>query len=141
MAKFTDAQLKEALTKAGGIQAAAAAQLGVTRASVHQRIHKSEEMIAHMEECMESRLDLAESALMRAIGKGEAWAICFFLKCRGKERGYIEQIQVDTTVRVGVLHSIIEESNQILATVEPRSFNELPADMRAQIPDDRRNGD
>ena len=30
---------------------------------------------------------------MAAVKKGEAWAICFHLKCKGKERGYVERVE------------------------------------------------
>jgi len=36
-------------------------------------------------------LDNAESVLYKAVLNGEAWAVCFFLKCQGKSRGYIER--------------------------------------------------
>jgi hypothetical protein len=26
--------------------------------------------------------------------KGEAWAVCFFLKCQARERGYVERTEV-----------------------------------------------
>ena len=36
-------------------------------------------------------LDFAESSLLKQIGKGNPLATIFFLKCKGKKRGYIEQ--------------------------------------------------
>lgn len=42
----------------------------------------------------ELRLDIAESALDKAVEAGEAWAVCFFLKTRGKARGYTERHEV-----------------------------------------------
>jgi hypothetical protein len=44
-----------------------------------------------VEEERELLLDNAENALHKAIMRGEAWAICFFLKTRGKARGYSER--------------------------------------------------
>lgn len=42
----------------------------------------------------ERMLDLAESRLGSAVDKGEAWAICFYLKTQGKQRGYVERQEV-----------------------------------------------
>jgi len=39
-------------------------------------------------------MDVAEAALLRAIQKGEAWAVCFFLKCKAKQRGYSERTEI-----------------------------------------------
>jgi hypothetical protein len=44
------------------------------------------------EECTGRMLDLAESKLLEAVQKGQPWAICFFLKSRGKARGYQEKV-------------------------------------------------
>jgi hypothetical protein len=39
----------------------------------------------------ERMTDVAEMALFDAIKEGEGWAVCFYLKTQGKERGYIER--------------------------------------------------
>jgi len=41
----------------------------------------------------ESMLDVGELALLRAVQRGEAWAVCFLLKTQGKQRGYIERAE------------------------------------------------
>lgn len=46
------------------------------------------------EEVEESMIDLAESKLMAMINKGDnLGALCFFLKCKGKSRGYVERTE------------------------------------------------
>ena len=40
-------------------------------------------------------MDLAESALKRAVLAGEGWAVCFALKCQGKNRGYVERVETN----------------------------------------------
>jgi hypothetical protein len=49
------------------------------------------EAVKHQKEGM---LDVAEGKLYSAINKGEAWAICFFLKTQGKARKYSERLEV-----------------------------------------------
>lgn len=36
-------------------------------------------------------VDETEQELLKKIRKGDITAICFYLKCKGKERGYIEK--------------------------------------------------
>lgn len=47
-------------------------------------------------------LDLAENKLLQKINDGDLGAICFYLKCQGKHRGYIERQQIDTTISGGI---------------------------------------
>ena len=44
-----------------------------------------------IEDCVEIGLDRAESKLHELIEAGDIRAIIFYLKCKGKRRGYIEQ--------------------------------------------------
>jgi len=41
----------------------------------------------------ESFLDVGELSLLRAVQRGEAWAVCFLLKTQGKVRGYVERAE------------------------------------------------
>ncbi len=40
-------------------------------------------------------LDFMESRLLKAIDKGNVTAIIFYLKTKGKDRGYIEPQEID----------------------------------------------
>jgi hypothetical protein len=79
----------------------------------------------------EERLDIAESALDKAVANGESWAVCFTLKCKGKHRGYVEKtviahggdaespaIRTETTVDgevkiIGNLTAQIEQASNV----------------------------
>ena len=73
-------------------------ELGVvSRASKIVRVHRSThyywiktctEYKKEIEEANEENLDLAESALLEKIKKGNTRAIIFLLRTRGKDRGY-----------------------------------------------------
>ena len=45
--------------------------------------------------CEEALLDLAESKLMENINKGATPELIFYLKTKGKKRGYIERTETD----------------------------------------------
>lgn len=64
--------------------------------------------------CQTRQLDLAESQLKVAVSKGEAWAICFTLKTKGRKRGYVErltiQVQDERTRIEGHVQDLITET-------------------------------
>ena len=98
----TDEQIATALREARGMVTVAASRLGVTDRALHYRMASSPELQQVKHEAREANKDLAESALLKAIEKGESWAICFFLKCQARDRGYIER--VDARVEGNVEH-------------------------------------
>ena len=59
-------------------------------------------MKAVLEEVKETALDIAEDKLMGLIRDGNLGAICFFLKCQGKHRGYVERQKIDANI--GMTH-------------------------------------
>lgn len=89
--KFTIAQAEDALLKNYGNVSAAARALKVDHSTLWHRIKRAERLQAARVMAKEQTLDLAENALVTAVKKGEAWAVCFLLKTQGKERGYTER--------------------------------------------------
>lgn len=89
--RITTAQIEEALRKSGGFQSQAAKMVGISQQAVSKRIKKSKHLQIAVREIDDTYLDLAESKLINAINKDQSWAICFYLKCKGKHRGYVER--------------------------------------------------
>lgn len=69
----------------------ACAAMNITRQACYKWIHEVPGFREMVEEVDESMIDLAESKLMELIKENNLGAICFFLKCKGKGRGYIEK--------------------------------------------------
>src|SRR5918994_1593064 len=96
---WTEKQIREALAHAGGIPAEAARYLTETygrpcaRNTISTYLSKNEALRAFQAECLETALDVAESALMRRIEQGDTSAIRFFLETRGKHRGYTRRLE------------------------------------------------
>ena len=88
-------QCAEAIRNAGGFITVAAKQLGMSHPALSKRVKNSETLQQVLNETKEQYLDLAESQLIKAVKDRESWAICFYLKCKGKKRGYIEKQELD----------------------------------------------
>jgi len=88
---LTIKQIKKGLEANAGFISGAAKSLGVTYQAIHNRINKDKELKDFYDAITESHLDLAESKLLSNIKDGNMTGICFFLKCKGKARGYIEK--------------------------------------------------
>lgn len=92
---LTIKQIEDALHKSGGFVSQAAKGLNVTASNVYARIKKSARLQEVKREIDESYLDVAEHRLIKEIGEGNLGAICFYLKCKGKQRGYVEKQQIE----------------------------------------------
>lgn len=88
------------LRELGGNMAAVARHFGCTRGAVWKFCQVRPALRKVADDVREGMKDNAESALQAAVLRGEAWAVCFFLKCQAKERGYVERSEVDVTERV-----------------------------------------
>ena len=99
-----------ALRESRGLLTVAARRLGVTRQAVHQRVGKHPTLQAARADARETILDEAEEVLFEQLRRGEAWAVCFFLKTQGKDRGYVERVEEkreitgDIRIRIESVH-------------------------------------
>jgi hypothetical protein len=92
--KYTPEQIIGALEKSKGMIAPAARVLGCDRNTIKRYLKEYEEIAEAIADEREAMTDTAELSLYNAIVRGEAWAICFYLKCQGKNRGYVEKAEI-----------------------------------------------
>jgi len=88
-------EIEAALRASGGFVSYAAIMLGISERTIYNKLEKHPELKLAKASIEESHLDLAESKLIEKVKAGELGAICFYLKCKGKGRGYIEKQQVE----------------------------------------------
>ena len=91
--KFTEKQVEDALRATGGFITYAAKQLGCHYVTVLQYLKNSEYLRKVRHEIDMSYLDLTEVELIKKVKSGDLGAICFYLKCKGKNRGYVERYE------------------------------------------------
>jgi len=72
----------------------AAKLLGCDRQTIYNAMEQFPELQEALTASREHSLDLAELSLLKSVTKGEAWAVCFYLKTQGRKRGYVERVDV-----------------------------------------------
>jgi hypothetical protein len=84
----------KALEESRGLIAPAARALGCSRDTIRTYLEEYTAVAQAKLDQHEAVKDMAENALYAAILRGEAWAICFYLKCMAKDRGYVERAEL-----------------------------------------------
>jgi hypothetical protein len=84
-----------ALEKSLGVVSSAAKQAGISRDTHYRWMKEDEDYSNQANDLSEVALDFAESSLHRQIQSGQTAATIFFLKCKGRGRGYIEKQEID----------------------------------------------
>lgn len=106
--RVTDKEIADALVASGGVQSSAAVwlreKLGViySQQAISKRM-KDNEMLQHAAAEGVQRIgDMAESKLIKAIQNDNISAIFFYLKCKCKDRGYVERQEINADVKAKV---------------------------------------
>ena len=89
----------EALEASLGIVSTAAKKANVGRTQHYQWLKDDPTYKAEVEAVQDSVLDFAESHLYKLVKEGNPAATIFFLKTKGKKRGYIERQEIEVTER------------------------------------------
>ena len=85
----------KALTLNSGHISEACKSANICRQTYYSWIEKDEEFRTMCDDVCESLLDLAESKLLENIRNNDNTAIIFFLKTKGRKRGYNESTQLE----------------------------------------------
>jgi hypothetical protein len=92
--QITTAVIIQALKALDGKVYIAAERLGCHPDTIYYRAKRIKAVQDAITLPRNQLVDMAETALKQAVLKGEAWAVCFALKCQGKDRGYVERQEV-----------------------------------------------
>ena len=79
-----------------GIVTAACKEIGIGRTTHYDWLRDDENYRQWIEEMPDLTLDFVENALLKNISNGNVVAQIFYLKTKGKKRGYIEQQNIKT---------------------------------------------
>jgi ACT domain-containing protein len=86
-----------ALEKHLNIVSSACKEVGISRETHYRWLREDKKYKQACKEIDNVALDFAESALHQQIKKGNPLSTMFYLKCKAKKRGYIEQQEVKVT--------------------------------------------
>lgn len=84
----------DALEKSLGVVTSACKSVGIARQTHYQWLKEDDDYKTKVEELSNVALDFAESQLHMQIKDGNPTSTIFFLKTKGKVRGYIERLDV-----------------------------------------------
>lgn len=99
-----------ALEESCGVVSTACKSIGMPRSTFYNWLNADPAFKAAVEDVQEYALDVAESELHKLIKKGETVAIIFYLKTKGKKRGYIEKQEVDLRTPEGIIVNYNKQS-------------------------------
>lgn len=94
--------LLKALKKNGGVICKACESVNISRMQYYRWLKEDAEFAEKVREVEESMIDFVENRLMTLINDGDTTATIFYLKTKGKNRGYVEKMQVDGNLNTDV---------------------------------------
>ena len=103
----------DALEKSLGVVTAACKAVGIGRTTHYLWMQEDAEYKKAVEEISDVAIDFAESQLHKQIKDGNSTATIFYLKTKGKKRGYVERQEIEATGgKMFQIEILGEDSNQ-----------------------------
>ena len=87
----------KALENSLGVVTVACKQADIPRSTYYKWLKEDEEFAQAVKEIENIALDFAESRLHTQMKDGSTSATIFYLKTKGKKRGYVERSELDVT--------------------------------------------
>ena len=94
---ITKKAMLEALEKSLGIVTSACKSVDISRETHYRWLREDADYKAAVDSLTDVALDFAESQLHKQIKDGNSTATIFFLKTKGKKRGYVERQELDVS--------------------------------------------
>lgn len=106
----------ENLKQCGGIIYVACEQSRISRATYYRWYKADQEFAEKVDEVMEAQIDHVESKLMSLINSGDNTSTIFYLKTKGKKRGWSEKVPQEQSAVVAPVEepkSVVDTSKRI----------------------------
>ena len=94
---ITKKSMLDALEKSLGIVTSACKSVDISRETHYRWLREDADYKAAVDSLTDVALDFAESQLHKQIKDGNSTATIFFLKTKGKKRGYVERQELDVS--------------------------------------------
>lgn len=113
----------ENLKAAGGVICVACEATGISRSTYYVWYNQDPTFRERVEEVMEAQIDYVESKLMNLINSGDTTATIFYLKTKGRKRGWSDKIQQQQPELPTVIVPALPSSGQDSADIKKRIKN------------------
>lgn len=90
----------EAYAKKGCNVSATCKSVGISRMHFYRMRKKHVKFAEGLDEVYEAMIDNVESKLLGKINDGDTTALIFFLKTKGRTRGYVEKVELDQKLNI-----------------------------------------
>ena len=87
-------QMIEALEESLGVVTTAVKNVGIHRSTFYVWYNDDEDFKKEVDSIGDIAIDFAESQLHKQIQDGNSTSTIFYLKCKGKRRGYVERTEI-----------------------------------------------
>lgn len=98
----------QALEKSLGVVTTACKSVGISRETHYKWLREDESYKESVDDLVNVALDFAETQLHKQISKGNPTSTIFYLKTKGKNRGYIERQEIQHDGGEGLRIEIID---------------------------------
>lgn len=92
----------------------ACADTGIDRKTFYNWLNGDDDFKNRVDELNEQTIDAVESALMEQIKDGNTTATIFFLKTKGKKRGYVEKHDVEVSNNEPIIFTTTPEIKELI---------------------------
>jgi hypothetical protein len=123
-ARYKDSDIIAALAKTKGMVYLAAEVLGCQPKTIYNRFKTSPSVYESYQKENERSLDVAELQLIKQLNDGNTTALIFYLKTKGKRRGYVERVEVEHAMPSDLV-KLIKELNLNTDDIYRAMFDEL----------------
>jgi hypothetical protein len=119
-AKILKAQLLKEIEKNMGILSVSLKKMRISRYYYDLWMSDDPEFNKDVEAVKEITLDFVESKLLKKVEEGDMTGIIFYLKCKGKNRGFIEKqyIEQETTFVAPLKINVVVPTEKFIIDIE-----------------------
>lgn len=105
---ITKKAMLSALEKSLGVVTSACKSVGISRETHYKWMREDDSYKESVDDLVNVALDFAESQLHKQISKGNPTSTIFYLKTKGKNRGYIERQEIQHDGGEGLRIEIVD---------------------------------
>lgn len=105
----------------------ASESININRATYYLWRRTDSEFNRKCQEAEESLMDYAETKLIKNIQDGKEASLIFYLKTKGKKRGYVEKTEVEHTGNVFI--NLLQKYDKYIANGEGTAINQTDSNQ------------